>query len=243
LKFSIFWKGEKKKPKPAANPRNQKKRPNKKPQKSPNKTRHAIHQRRRQNFNPTKKQITHWRRWYYSKNKETQKWPKKIATRFSKSLGTSTQPKKTFTRGKRERKKKEKTNNPIKSHIKNAPIKIAKRFTKALCGKSAQPKQKKKSIKSHKNARKNFVQFKKNLELSGLDSSPFVVCCCCLCAGLRVSFVAVAVSILMPAALIGAHSFVVVGAGALVCWWVLCLFSLRSALQFCFVVFVFVRES
>ncbi len=42
---------------------------------------------------------------------------KKIATRFSKRLGTSTQPKKTFTRGKRERKKK--TNKPIKSH-KNA---------------------------------------------------------------------------------------------------------------------------
>ncbi len=61
--------------------------------------------------------------------------------------------------------------------------------------------------------------FKKNLELSGLDSSPFVVCCCCLCAGLRVSFVAVAVvvAILMPAALIGVHSFLVVGAGALAC--------------------------
>jgi hypothetical protein len=50
---------------------------------------------------------------------------KKVATRFSKSLSTSTQPKKTFTRRKRERKKK-RQNNPIKS-----PIKIARRFTKS----------------------------------------------------------------------------------------------------------------
>jgi hypothetical protein len=39
-----------------------------------------------------------------------------------------------------------------------------------------------------------------------------------LCAGLRVSFVAVAVATLMPGASIGVHSFVVVGAGALACW-------------------------
>lgn len=83
---------------------------------------------------------------------------KKIATRFSKSLGTSTQPKKTFTRGKRERKKKDKQ--PNKKPHKNAPIKIAKRFTKALWQIHA-TKTKEKSIKSHKNARKNFVIQKK----------------------------------------------------------------------------------
>ncbi len=56
------------------------------------------------------------------------------------------------------------------------------------------------------------------------------MCCCCLCAGLRVSSVAVAVVVatLMPGALIGVHSFVVVGAGALPCWWVLC-----SSVLFC----------
>lgn len=56
---------------------------------------------------------------------------KKIATRFSKRLGTSTQPQKNIHSREEEKKKEEKKKQPNKKPHKNAPIKIARRFTKS----------------------------------------------------------------------------------------------------------------